>query len=71
MNSENGLLDIILDELHATRQQLLLEHGGVAGLAAYLRQEEKKCNWPIVESGSGPRSDQTDHPGRNRRAVRG
>jgi hypothetical protein len=30
----------IIEELHLTRQRLLKEHGGVAGLANYLRQQE-------------------------------
>jgi hypothetical protein len=67
----NDLPDLILDKLHATRQQLLLQHGGVAGLAAFLRQEEAKCTTSIVEPGSNPRSDVTDHPGRSHRAIRG
>ena len=41
--------DPILDELHATRRQLLREHGGVAGLAAFLRQQEAKTTRPIAE----------------------
>lgn len=30
----------IIEELHLTRQRLLKEHGGIAGLATYLRQQE-------------------------------
>ncbi len=41
--------DPILEELHATRRRLLKEHGGVAGLAAFLRQEEAKTARPIAE----------------------
>lgn len=34
--------DPILEELHATRRQLLAQHGGVHGLAKFLRDEEAK-----------------------------
>ena len=40
--------DPILEELHATRRQLLEEHGGVAGLAAFLREEEAKSTRVIT-----------------------
>ena len=40
--------DPILAELHATRRRLLAEHGGVAGLAAFLRQEEAKSERRIA-----------------------
>ena len=40
--------DPVLEELHATRQRLLTEHGGVAGLASFLRQEEAKSDWRIA-----------------------
>jgi len=36
------LLDPIVEEIHATRFALLKEHGGLAGLVAYLRQQEQK-----------------------------
>jgi hypothetical protein len=42
--------DPILEELHATRRELLKQHGGVAGLVAFLRKEEAKTTWPIVET---------------------
>ena len=71
MKPVNDPRDTILDELHATRQQLLLQHGGVAGLAAFLRQQEADCATSVVEPDPDPRTDKTDHPGRNRRAVRG
>jgi hypothetical protein len=50
--------DTILNELHATRRQLLQQHGGVAGLAAFLRQEEAKRGDQIVKppNDAGPRS---------------
>jgi len=41
--------DPILEELHATRRKLLAEHGDVAGLAAFLRQEEAKSTRPIAK----------------------
>ena len=40
--------DPILEELHATRRRLLAEHGGVAGLASFLRQEESKSERRIA-----------------------
>ena len=40
--------DPILEELHATRRKLLAEHGGVAGLASYLRLEESKSERRIA-----------------------
>ena len=40
--------DPIVEELHATRRRLLAEHGGVAGLAAFLRQEESKSDRRIA-----------------------
>lgn len=45
--------DPVLEELHATRRRLLKEHGGVSGLAAFLRQEEAKTTWPIAETAVG------------------
>ena len=51
--------DPILEELHATRRRLLKEHGGVSGLAAFLRQEEAKTTWPIVETSASSRPDKT------------
>ena len=41
--------DPILEELHATRRQLLKEHGGISGLAAFLRKEEAKTTRTIAE----------------------
>lgn len=40
--------DPILEELHATRRKLLAEHGGVAGLASFLRREESKSERRIA-----------------------
>jgi hypothetical protein len=44
--------DPILEEIHATRRQLLKEHGSVAGLAAFLREEEAKSRRTIGEPSS-------------------
>lgn len=41
--------DPILEEIHATRRRLLEEHGGISGLAAFLREEQAKTTWPIAE----------------------
>ncbi|MEX2173296.1 MAG: hypothetical protein WD872_02975 [Pirellulaceae bacterium] len=54
----NNPPDTILEELHATRRRLLKEHGGVAGLAAFLRQEEAKSNRPIAESAADAGPDE-------------
>ena len=54
--------DPILKELHATRRRLLKEHGGVSGLAAFLRQEEAKTKWPIAETPAGSTPDKARNP---------
>lgn len=48
--------DPIIEELRATRRRLLKEHGGVSGLAAFLRSEEAKSTWPKAQlpEGSNP-----------------
>ena len=40
MNPVTDKTPSLLDEIHLTRQRLLNEHGGIAGLAAFLRQRE-------------------------------
>jgi hypothetical protein len=40
----------IIDELHLTRQQLLKEHGGIAGLAKYLRDQEAASGTKTVSA---------------------
>ena len=54
--------DPILEELHATRRQLLKEHGGVSGLAAFLRDEEAKTTRTMVESSGDSRPDKPLNP---------
>ena len=54
--------DPILEELHATRRQLLKEHGGIAGLAAFLRQEEAKSNRTIVKTSDKLKSADVPNP---------
>lgn len=39
--------DTILDEIHETRRRLLQQHGGVRGLAAFLRAQEAKTDREI------------------------
>ena len=48
-------VDTILEEIHQTRRKLLEEHGGIAGLAAYLRQLEAKIDHvvPAPDSSNG------------------
>ena len=58
--------DPILDELHATRRRLLKEHGGVSGLAAFLRKEEAKTTWPIVETSAGLKPKEALNPTGNK-----
>ena len=57
--------DPILDELHATRRRLLKEHGGVSGLAAFLRQEEAKTTRPIAELSGSSRPNKALTPAGN------
>jgi len=37
----------ILDEIHAIREKLINDHGGIAGLAAFLRQREANTDREI------------------------
>lgn len=37
----------VLDSLHQTRRQLLEQHGGIAGLATFLREREKQSDREI------------------------
>jgi hypothetical protein len=69
MKPINDPPDTILDELHATRRQLLLQHGGVAGLAAFLRQQEAAGGRQIVEPTSGSGVNNGEEPAA-RRPVR-
>ena len=54
--------DPILEELHATRRQLLKEHGGVSGLAAFLRKEEAKTTRTFAEPSDDSRPNKPLHP---------
>lgn len=60
--------DPILQELHAARRRLLKEHGGVAGLAAFLRQEEAKSTWPIAKTSVRSKPDNPPDSAENRPA---
>lgn len=48
--------DTVLDEIHETRRRLLQQHGGVSGLAAFLRERESKTDREIrtPEAPPGP-----------------
>lgn len=49
-NQTNNLsTDRVIDELHATRLRMWQEHGGLSGLAEFLRQEEAKSTHPVVD----------------------
>jgi hypothetical protein len=65
MKPTNDPSDTVLDELHATRRRLLAQHGGVKGLAAFLRKEEARCGATVVESGAAEKVER-----RPRRAVK-
>jgi hypothetical protein len=60
--------DPILEELYATRRRLLKEHGGVAGLAAFLRGEEAKSTRPIAEPSSAAKLNKALDPTGNKPA---
>ena len=62
ISTMNDPPDPILEELHATRRRLLKEHGGVSGLAAFLRQEEAKSTRPIVETSANSKSNGLINP---------
>lgn len=61
--------DIILDEIHDARRRLLEQHGGVSGLAAFLREQEAKTDRKLrpPEPLLGP--NQAMRRGRKRRAA--
>ena len=46
--------DTILEEIHETRRRLLQEHGGVHGLAEFLREQEAKGDRGTVCAEPGP-----------------
>ncbi|MEX2120823.1 MAG: hypothetical protein WD847_14625 [Pirellulales bacterium] len=63
--------DTVLDELHSIRRRLLQQHGGIAGLAAFLRQEEAKSGEQIVEPTCDAEPEKPIRRSRNRRVVDG
>jgi len=60
--------DPILEELHATRRQLLKDHGGISGLAAFLRKEEAKTTRTIAASAGASRPNKALNPTGNKPA---
>ena len=50
--------DTILEEIHETRRRLLQEHGGIRGLASFLREQEAKANREIRAPGPITEPDQ-------------
>ena len=58
--------DPILEELHATRRQLLKEHGGISGLAAFLRKVEAKTTRTIAEPSNDSRANEALNPAGNK-----
>lgn len=55
MTTQNETEDPVIAEVRKTRRRLLQEHGGVAGLASFLRRAEKESNWPNAETRAGAR----------------
>ena len=60
--------DPILEELHLTRRRLLKEHGGIAGLAAFLRKEEAQSTRTIAEPSDASRPNNALDPTGNKPA---
>ncbi len=60
--AKNNFPDPILDEIHATRRRLLKEHGGISGLAEFLRREEATTKWPIAKTSAESKPAQTPSP---------
>jgi hypothetical protein len=59
-----------LEEIHATRRQLLKEHCGVAGLAAFLREEEAKFTRTVAEpSGASNPNIKSVNPSGDSRVI--
>jgi len=50
MATTNEPADLILNEIHQTRLALIKQHGGVAGLAAFLRAEEANTDREVANS---------------------
>lgn len=63
--------DAILDEIHDTRRHLVKQHGGVSGLAAFLREQEAKTDRKLRTPEPPPGPDKAMHRSRNRRAADG
>jgi hypothetical protein len=66
MNPIDNPPDDILAELHATRRQLLQQHGGVAGLAAFLRQQEAAGGEQIAKPNGESASENGPRPAKKR-----
>ena len=49
--------DTVLQEIHETRRRLLQEHGGIHGLADFLRAQEAKAKWEVSEPGGTAATD--------------
>ena len=66
MQPMDSPVDPILDELHATRRKLLEQHGGVAGLAAFLRQQEATSAHLVIDAPSENRGSDSTHQSENK-----
>jgi hypothetical protein len=60
-------VDAILEEIHETRRRLLQQHGGIHGLASFLRAQEAKGDREIRTPDATSEPEQVKH--RNRGPV--
>lgn len=49
MTSQNKTDDPVIREVREVRRQLVQQHGGLAGLAAFLRQAEQTSDQPKAQ----------------------
>jgi hypothetical protein len=64
-------VDTILEEIHQTRRMLLEEHGGIAGLAAFLRQQEANAGQVVRAPDSFHGTDRPTPRSRKPRDTKG
>jgi len=61
----------ILDDLHKNRQRLISQHGGIAGLAVYLRKQEATTDRKVFSPADQSRSVNVTSRQRVRRVENG
>lgn len=69
--SENGPADAVLEEIHETRRKLLNRHGGIAGLATFLREQEANSDRIIPAPDSPPGEMERTRPNRKHHGKSG